>query len=73
MILPPKWKRVVEEARKSGRFIVQRVNSTWVRRTQDSGSVGIVMCEDGTAYRTDIDSSSKTIRTESEAMKVLGL
>jgi hypothetical protein len=74
MTLPPKWKRVVKEARKSGRFIVQRVNSTWVRKTQDARSVGIVMYEDGTAYRTDIGPVFwLPIRTESEAMKALGL
>lgn len=72
--MAPKWERVARDAEARGLRVVRPTDVRIIVFAGGPGSSGLVLCEDGTAYRSDVDLSVATkIRTEADARKVLGL
>ena len=67
-------RRLIDEAKANGLRVEETAMRCLISTGSTNRSVGIVICEDGTAYRSDIEPSMcTTIRRQHEMRKIVGL
>lgn len=67
-------RKIIDDATSRGMGVEESDHKCVIRTGKDRRSVGIVICEDGTAYRADVPLElCLSIRTQREMRSVLGL